>query len=233
MSETDDIVERLNAQVPLGVPIPICHLLDEAADHITRLEERCAALEGQVEAGAAEIERLTRERNEALKELHLKWCISCGTLTSDDKCDCTMDDDTAPLQDLKLFSDEYRRQTEDHIANTEREVADLKEEVGRLRETLEKADTPNQFWSWEDPESGGPDLDYVMDDCPHDGIEHLLCGRSLPDRWGAFRCLTVDEDGDPEETVIETFATKEQAERCWPESLAAARAALQPQEPKP
>lgn len=198
MTETDDIVARLKQHAEAAEYLSDENAFLAAAAHITRLEERCAALEGQVKDGAAEIEWL-KIRVQTLAETNFN-----GVLHS----------------------------TRDRAEAAEREAAALKEEVGRLRETLEKADTPNQFWSWEDPESGGPDLDYVMDDCPHDGIEHLLCGRSLPDRWGAFRCLTVDEDGDPEETVIETFATKEQAERCWPESLAAARAALQPQEPK-
>lgn len=213
MTETDDIVAYLRPHPRVADDASVLYRARDIRRlfaHITRLEERCAALTGQVDAGAAEIERLTQITE--INATGLPYSIGFA------------EGYESGAQDLHKL----QRRAE----AAEREVAALKEEVGRLRETLEKADTPNQFWSWEDPESGGPDLDYVMDDCPHDGIEHLLCGRSLPDRWGAFRCLTVDEDGDPEETVIEIFATKEQAERCWPESLAAARAALQPQEPK-
>ncbi|MFG1389371.1 hypothetical protein, partial [Xanthobacter versatilis] len=39
--------------------------IEAQAAHINRLEERCSVLTGQVEAGAAEIERMKKERDEA------------------------------------------------------------------------------------------------------------------------------------------------------------------------
>jgi len=43
--------------------------LTEASTEIERLTERCAAYKGQVEAGAAEIERLKKANEELRKQL--------------------------------------------------------------------------------------------------------------------------------------------------------------------
>lgn len=74
MTETDDIVARLGFLCSPGAEAmlegerltALVVAGQEAAAHITRLEERCAAYKGQVEAGAAEIERVAKERDEAL-----------------------------------------------------------------------------------------------------------------------------------------------------------------------
>ncbi|MFG1331231.1 hypothetical protein V5F41_08240 [Xanthobacter autotrophicus] len=75
MTETDDIVARLNEKA-LDL-LEHRHatagwLMQQAASRITRLEERCAALTGQVEAGAAEIERVKVEAGA------LRMCLNCG-----------------------------------------------------------------------------------------------------------------------------------------------------------
>jgi hypothetical protein len=54
-------------------------------------------------------------------------------------------------------------------------------------------------------------------DAPNTGLNYFP--------QSATYCVTVDDDGDPDETERRKFATKEEAERCWPESLAAAKAA--------
>lgn len=60
MTETDDIVARLEHVIP-HAPTFVTATIRDAISRITRLEERCAAYKGKVEAGAAEIERLTKD----------------------------------------------------------------------------------------------------------------------------------------------------------------------------
>lgn len=60
-----DIVERLRNREGVGACLSGNHkfaslVMREAADEIERLTERCEAYKGQVEAGAAEIERLRK-----------------------------------------------------------------------------------------------------------------------------------------------------------------------------
>lgn len=95
--------------------------LDAIHEHyagaIARLEERCAALTGQVEAGAAEIERLTQITK--INAVGLPYSIGFA------------EGYESGAQDLHKL----QRRAE----AAERENAALKEEVGRLREVLKTA----------------------------------------------------------------------------------------------
>lgn len=94
----------------------------------------------------------------------------------------------------------------------------LQAEVARLRK-------PEWFYSVEDPEyrSGG-DVQDVVDDMDYEGVMEVAGAREVWKKWVAVRCVTVDDEGDIDETEAATFDTVEEAERCWPESLAKARA---------
>jgi hypothetical protein len=100
-------------------------------------------------------------------------------------------------------------------------IAALEAENARLR-------TPDLFWDddgygfegWKDLLDQSFGLDHVA---------KVLCGRSLPIKWAANECVSLDEEGDPDEIVPRLFDTPEEAARCWPDSLNRLRAAL----PKP
>jgi len=62
-------IENFVTRMALEVHAATSTALAERGATIERLEGRCAAYKGQVEAGAAEIERLTKERDEALADL--------------------------------------------------------------------------------------------------------------------------------------------------------------------
>lgn len=48
---------------------------------------------------------------------------------------------------------------------------------------------------------------------------------ALKREWVAWKCLTVDAHGEADETDIAVFEDRDAAQKCWPESLEAARAA--------
>jgi len=83
----------------------------------------------------------------------------------------------------------------------------------------------NMHWNAEDPEQP---LECWSDpinenwDGP-EAVHQLLAAVSLPNIFVATRVLTVDEDGDVDETEAAWFHTEDEALRCFPESLAAAR----------
>ena len=119
MNETDDIMARLRDLIStseFAVDAAVGTIEAQAA-HITRLEERCAAYKGQVEAGAAEIKEEGAENarlwaeNQQLLDLHARQ----------------------ELRHVDAMAVEHAR-----AEAAEREAAALKEEVGRLREALEK-----------------------------------------------------------------------------------------------
>lgn len=110
-------------------------------------------------------------------------------------------------------------------SNARAEAAEA--EAARLREENAALKKPDHYWEWDDPESGYDSFEDAVELA--DGMSkvvRLLTAKSLPDVWATRRVLTVDEHGDWDETEIVCFDNREEAERCWPESLAAARAAL-------
>lgn len=110
------------------------------AVHIARLEERCAALTGQVETGAAEIER-QRELFRLDGEGHASYVRD---LTNKHEVRITkyaerigemMCERDAARREIRQL-EEFIGRREDDILHIARENASLREEVGRLREAL-------------------------------------------------------------------------------------------------
>lgn len=91
---------------------------------------------------------------------------------------------------------------------------------------LEKKLQPEHWWPKEWPESvyDGPD-DY-MSDLAVDAVGEFTVGCTIGPRWCARFCVSVDDESDWAETEVRTFESEDAAMRCWPESLAAARALL-------
>ena len=55
---TDDLIKRLREQVPQGTPLPVCHMLDEAADRIEALtaeNERLRAALGELSGNTGKL----------------------------------------------------------------------------------------------------------------------------------------------------------------------------------
>lgn len=104
----------------------------------------------------------------------------------------------------------------------EREVRAIEADRRSLAERVEKLSQPEWFYSAEDPERSGGDVQDVVDDMDHEGVMEVAGAREVWKKWVAIRCLTVDDEGDVDDTEAATFDTVEEAERCWPESLAAA-----------
>ena len=84
---------------------------------------------------------------------------------------------------------------------------------------------PEWFYDMLDGETGAADVESIINDMDMNGVMRVCGARQVWRKWVAHKCLTVDSDGEPDEVSYETFETPEEAERCWPESLAACRAA--------
>lgn len=100
-------------------------------------------------------------------------------------------------------------------------------EITRLRAEVERLSKPDMFWLWQDPEYACEGWQEALEETGSMAeVIRFQTAHELPDRWGAHRALTVDENGDPDETKPALFDTEAEASACWPDSLAAARAAL-------
>lgn len=98
----------------------------------------------------------------------------------------------------------------------------------KLRECMDeikRLSKPEWFYSADDPEYSGGDVQDVVDDMDREGVMQVAGAREVWKKWVAIRCVTVDENGDIDDTEAATFDTPEEAEKCWPESFAACRAA--------
>jgi len=108
----------------------------------------------------------------------------------------------------------------------EARAAQLEAENGRLLDEIKRLKTPDNYWDWDDPESGYDNFQEPVQSADMGAVVRLLTGKTLGTVWATTRVLTVDENGDWDDSEIVCFDTKEEAERCWPESLEAARATL-------
>jgi hypothetical protein len=115
------------------------------------------------------------------------------------------------------------------LAELEGEKRQLRAAVARLDE-LERENarlkTPEWFYNADDGECTYGDVNDVAEGMDHEGVMRVCGAREVWKKWAAVRCVALDADGDVDETEIHTFDTESEALRCWPESLAAARAAL-------
>lgn len=148
MTKTDDIKARLQdmakflGQTFVVNPDKLARFRRWEAQHITRLEERCAALEGQVVAGAAEIERLKKEADGKFVQAAVNVMQRYpGFEWRDYTPDGISAEDfeeffTEDLNEAWRVSEREKARAE----SAEREAAALKEEVGRLREALQWVD---------------------------------------------------------------------------------------------
>jgi hypothetical protein len=98
--------------------------------------------------------------------------------------------------------------------------------LGELERENARLKTPEWFYNADDGEYTYGDVSDVADDMGHEGVMRVGGAREVWKKWAAVRCVALDADGDVDETEIHTFDTEAEALRCWPESFAAARAAL-------
>lgn len=118
----------------------------------------------------------------------------------------------------------YHRATSALIEHASGPITISRADLADLIAQIETLQTPTMFWLDETPEDGTRDWDDVVDDADIDAVTKFLTARDLPPRWGATRVVSVDADGDPDETCAELFETHAEAQCCYPDSLAAARA---------
>lgn len=84
-------------------------------------------------------------------------------------------------------------------------------------------DDPNKadlWWVSDDPEEGHFNVEEAYDHgnggSPEIGIVHLERGKRLSDVWAVRVVLTRDEDGEPDDTEVQCFHTKAEAEAALP-----------------
>lgn len=112
-------------------------------------------------------------------------------------------------------------------------LAAVVEERDALAAEVAKLRTPEWFYNADDGEYTYGDVSDTVDDMGHDGVMRVGGAREVWKKWVAVRCVALDADGDVDETEVMTFDSEDEALRCWPESLAIARAALVQEEGKP
>jgi hypothetical protein len=120
---------------------------------------------------------------------------------------------------------ERTRAAADLIATQAATIAALQAEVERAKEELRKLKKPEFFWDYDNPWCCYDSWSDALDEPDLGSVVHLLTGISLPEVWVTTRVLTVDEDGDPDETEPALFHSEAEAAACYPASLDAARSA--------
>lgn len=100
------------------------------------------------------------------------------------------------------------------------------DQLREARAEVERLSKPDQFWLACDPEYPLESWEHAVNSSFYEDVVEVMCAKELGNRWVAIVCLTVDQNGDPDETDQRLFDNPDDAQRCWPESLAAARAAL-------
>lgn len=130
---------------------------------------------------------------------------------------------------LGLCSEGSIRTLLDGLAAKDTALSEMRAELERAQAETKRLKTPDSYWEWSDPENGYTDISEALCDAPMGGVVRLMAGKTLDDIWATTRALTVDDNGDWDDHEIAIFDNPIDAEKCWSESLAAARA-LAPQE---
>jgi hypothetical protein len=102
-------------------------------------------------------------------------------------------------------------------------VGSQRQTISELRAEIAKLRTPEWFYNAEDGEYTYGDVNDVVDDMGHEGVMRVGGAREVWKKWAAVRCVSVDDEGEVEDTEVETFDTEAEALRCWPESFALAK----------
>jgi hypothetical protein len=122
---------------------------------------------------------------------------------------------------------------EDDVVRLHKFATDRYDEIIVLNARLDELERENarlSKWEWiadyDEPERQSDNIVSLAEDLDLHGVMHVSGYREVCRLWIAHRCLSVDDEGEPDETEVVEFKTAEEAKRCWPESFAAARAAL-------
>lgn len=112
------------------------------------------------------------------------------------------------------------------LAEARARVDALVAERDALAAEVAKLRTPEWFYNADDGEYTYGDVSDTVENMGHDGVMRVGGAREVWKKWVAVRCVALDVAGDVDETEVMTFDSEDEALRCWPESLARARAAL-------
>ena len=107
------------------------------------------------------------------------------------------------------------------------ELDALHEHIRQLEAKVKELSAVDWWNDWEDPEYSFGCWSEAVDDLDVDDVRRVIGCRQVSEKWAAHFCVSVDEDGEPDETEARLFDTKVEAEKCWDESLAAARSTLE------
>lgn len=89
---------------------------------------------------------------------------------------------------------------------------------------LKESMKPEWYNDWHDPEYGSYDsVDMAGEDLEDHEVRRVTGSRQVVEGWVARRCVTVDDDGEPDETEAVLFLTEAEATSCWSTSLAEAQ----------
>jgi hypothetical protein len=109
------------------------------------------------------------------------------------------------------------------IPNLKGAIERLETDKKVLQLEIQTLKRPDHYWPCDDAESCHDKPEDALQYEDMDAVVHCLTGRGLGDVWITRKVLTVDEDGDWDETEVVTFDNRADAQKCWDESLAAAR----------
>ena len=105
-----------------------------------------------------------------------------------------------------------------------RTKAELVARIKELEAQVAELSKPQWYNDWEDAEYSYGDISDAADNIGGDEVMRLTGSRQVCEVWVTHRALTLDSEGDADDFEVAVFTNSTDAEKCWPESLAALRA---------
>ena len=126
----------------------------------------------------------------------------------------------AELLLLTYVYGQLRPRLADVLEKTGTQLAEAHARIAELEAEVKRVSEPQWFYDADDSEYAYSDIADIADNMDQVGVMRVGGAREV---WVAFRVLTVDDDGNADETEVAEFATEPEAAASWETSLAAAR----------
>lgn len=129
----------------------------------------------------------------------------------------------AELLLLTYVYGQLRPRLADVLEKTGTQLAEAHARIAELEAEVKRVSEPQWFYDADDSEYAYSDIADIADNMDQVGVMRVGGAREVCKMWVAFRVLTVDDDGNADETEVAEFATEPEAAASWETSLAAAR----------
>jgi len=117
---------------------------DATIERLTKVAEQAQedrrTLRYEVACLRSRAETAERERDEAREQLRMQWCLACGSVSADGKCDCTDEPDTANLREAVDYATEFGKMVREVTRERDEARAEVERKDAALAPFADMAD---------------------------------------------------------------------------------------------